>query len=66
MPPTAIKDLSIDDFRALVRTTVAEALDERLEDLAALSSESFRRSVEEARLDHREGRVTPLRNLLDG
>jgi len=66
MPPTAIKDLSIDDFRALVRTTVAEALDERLEDLAALSSESFRRSVEKARLDHREGRVTPLRNLLDG
>lgn len=66
MTATAVKDLSIDDLRELIRSTVEEALDDRLENLAALSSESYLRSIEEARLDHREGRVTPLEDLLDG
>jgi hypothetical protein len=66
MTVPAVKDLSIDDLRNLIRDTVEEALDHRLEDLAALSSGAFLRSVEEARTDYREGRVTPLDDLLDG
>jgi len=37
-----------------------------LEDLQALASRSFRRSIEEAREDFRAGRVTALDDLLDG
>jgi hypothetical protein len=66
MTVPAVKDLSIDDLRNLIRDTVEEALDDRLEDLAALSSGAFLRSFEEARTDHREGRVTPLEDLFDG
>lgn len=66
MTATAVKDLSIEELRDLIRSTVEETLDDRLEDLSALSSDAYLRSIEEARLDHREGRVTPLQNLLDG
>lgn len=66
MTATAVKDLSIEELRDLIRSTVEEALDDRLEDLAALSSDAYLRSIEEARRDHREGRVTPLQDLLDG
>ncbi len=61
-----VRDLSVDELRTVVRDTVEETLDDKLEDLQALSSQSFLRSIEEAREDYREGRVTALADLLDG
>lgn len=61
-----VKDLSVEELRTVIRETVEQTIEEKLEDLQALSSESFLRSIEEAREDYREGRVTTLADLLDG
>ncbi len=45
---------------------VRDTVEDKLEDLLALSSESFLRSIVEARKDYREGRITALADLLDG
>ena len=60
-----VKDLSVEELRTVIQETVEQTLEDKLEDLEALSSESFLRSIEEAREDHRAGRVTPLGDLLD-
>ncbi len=61
-----VKNLSVEELRTVVRDTVELTLEDRLEDLQALSSESFQSSIEEARDDYREGRITVLADLLDG
>lgn len=61
-----VKDLSVDELREVIQETVRHAIEDELEDLQALRSESFQRSIEEAREDYRSGRVTPLEELLDG
>ena len=61
-----VKDLSVEELRTVVRDTVEQTLEDKLEDVQALSSESFLRSIEEAREDYREGRITALDDLLDG
>lgn len=61
-----VKQLSVDELRAVIRETVEQALEDKLEDLEALASPSYLRSIEEAREDVRAGRVTPLDELLDG
>ncbi len=53
-----VKDLSVDELSTLIRDTVDRAIEDKLEDFQALSSKSFLRSIEEAREDYREGRVT--------
>lgn len=61
-----VKDLSVEELRTVIRDTVEQTIEEKLEDLHALSSEAYLRSIEEAREDYREGRVTSLAELLDG
>ena len=63
---TLVRDLSIDELRGVIRETVREEMDEHREDLQALGSQDYLRSIEEAREDYREGRVTRLDELLDG
>ena len=46
-----VKDLSVEALRTVIRETVGKTIEDRLEDLQALSSESFLRSIEEARED---------------
>jgi hypothetical protein len=55
-----VNELSVDELRTVIRDTVEQTLEDRLEDLQALASRSFRRSIEEAREDFRAGRVTAL------
>ncbi len=64
--PSMVKDLSVEELRTVVRDTVEQTLDDKMEDLQALSSESFLHSIEEAREDYREGRVSTLADLFDG
>lgn len=61
-----VMDLSVEEFRAVVRETVEQVIEERLEDLQALASEKFVGSIAEAREDYRAGRVTALADLIDG
>jgi hypothetical protein len=61
-----VKDMSIDDLRAMIQDTVRLTLENYLEDLQALSSPSYLAAIEEAREDIRQGRTIPLEDLLDG
>ena len=61
-----VKELSVDELRTVIRDTVEKTLEDKLEDLEALASPSYLRSIEEAREDCRAGRVTPLDDLIDG
>ncbi|MBS7251988.1 MAG: hypothetical protein KIH08_15555 [Candidatus Freyarchaeota archaeon] len=62
---TKVRDLTVEELRALISTTIRETLEELIEDLFALSSEEYRRSIEEARRDYKEGRVKRLEEIFD-
>jgi hypothetical protein len=60
-----VKDLTVDELRALISDTIKRAMEDLYEDLAALSSDEYLRSVEEARNDYRSGNVKRLEELFD-
>ncbi|MEW6379736.1 MAG: hypothetical protein AB1611_09025 [bacterium] len=62
---TKIKDLTIQELRDLISTTIKETMEEYIEDILALSSKSYLQSIEEAREDYRQGRVKRIEDLFD-
>lgn len=56
-----VAELSVEQLQAVIRDTVEQVLEDKLEDLYALSSTAYQRSIKEARDDYQAGRVTPLR-----
>jgi hypothetical protein len=60
-----VKDLTVDELQALISDTIKRAMEDLYEDLAALSSDEYLRSVEEARNDYRSGNVKRLEELFD-
>ncbi len=55
-----VKDLTIGEFRSLISDSVKEAMEDLVEDILALSSPKYLRSIEEARRDYKEGKVKSL------
>lgn len=62
---TKVKDLTIGELRSLISDSVKEAMEDLIEDILALSSPQFLRSIEEAREDYKEGKVKSLEELFD-
>jgi len=62
---TRVKDLTTEELRELIYSTIREALEELSEDMAALSSDDYVRSIDEARRDYSEGRAKRLEELFD-
>lgn len=62
---TKVRDLTVEEFRALISNTIKDTLEELIEDLFALSSEEYLRSIEEARVDYKEGGVKRLEEIFD-
>ncbi len=62
---TEVKDLTVEELRTLISTTIKDTLGELIEDLLALSSEEYLRSIEEARMDYKEGRLKRLEEIFD-
>ncbi|MHA1210810.1 MAG: hypothetical protein ACTSRF_16540 [Candidatus Freyarchaeota archaeon] len=62
---TKVRDLTVEKLRALISSAVKDALEDLVEDLLALSSEEYMRSVEEARRDYKEGRVKRFEEVFD-
>lgn len=60
-----VKDMTVDELREIIQVTVRGTLEDELEDLRAVSSPSYLRSIEEAREDARAGRVVSLEELLE-
>jgi hypothetical protein len=65
MEETKVKELTVSEFKALVSTTVKKSVEEIMEDLAALSSRGYLRSIEEARKDYKKGKVKEFEELFD-
>ena len=59
-----VKDLSPEELKTLISTTVRETLEDEMEDLIALKSARFIESIAEARKDFAEGRTKPMSELL--
>lgn len=55
MPKVA--ELSVEEFKSLIHDTVEESIDELFEDMLAMTSPEYLKSICEAREDFRAGRV---------
>jgi hypothetical protein len=62
---TKVKDLTVGELQSLISDTVREAMEDLIEDILALSSNEYLRSIEEARSDYKAGKVKYLEELVD-
>ena len=57
---TKVKDLTANQLRSLVSDTVRGTMEDLIEDLLALSSKEYLKSIEQARDDYIKGKVKSL------
>ncbi len=62
---TKVAELSVEEFKELVHRTVEDSLDSVFEDILALSSPEYLKSIIEARKDHKEGRTRTFEEVFD-
>ncbi|MHA1386485.1 MAG: hypothetical protein ACTSR3_22260 [Candidatus Helarchaeota archaeon] len=60
-----IKDLTVDELKNLIKETIKSSLEDFIEDLEALSSEKYLKSIKEARDDYKTGKVKSLEEIFD-
>jgi len=60
---TKVKDLTVGELQSLISATVRGVLEDLIEDIQALSSDEYLRSIEEARNDYKEGKVKYLEDV---
>ncbi len=58
-----VKDLTVGELKSLISDTIKESLEDLVEDIVALSSEEYLRSIEEARTDYKKGRIKHLEEI---
>lgn len=58
-----VKDLTVEELKSIISDAVRETMGELAEDISALSSEGYLRSIEEARRDYKEGRTKYLEEV---
>jgi len=62
---TKVAELSVEEFKELVHRTVEDSLESVFEDILALSSPEFLKSIIEAREDYREGRTKAFEEIFN-
>ncbi|WP_202318471.1 hypothetical protein [Archaeoglobus neptunius] len=60
-----VKDVTVGELKSLISDAVKESLEDLIEDMVALSSDEYLRSIEEARTDYKEGRIKYLEEISD-
>jgi len=60
-----VRDLTVGELRSLISDAVKGAMEDLVEDILALSSNEYLRSIKEARSDYKEGRVKSLEEIFD-
>jgi hypothetical protein len=60
-----VKDLTVGELKSLISDTLKESLEDLVEDILALSSDEYLRSIEEARTNYKEGRIKYLEEISD-
>ena len=62
---TKVNDLTVDELKKLIETSVREVMAEMLEDMVALSSKEYLDSIREARKDYLDGNVKSFEEVFD-
>ena len=62
---TKVKDLTVEELQSLISDTIKSTLEDLIEDMLALSSDEYLRSIVEARKDYKEGRIKYLEDIID-
>jgi len=62
---TKVKDQSVEEFKALISTTLRVAAENTMEDMLALSSKEYILSIREARKDCKEGNAKRLEDVFN-
>ncbi|CAD7769972.1 hypothetical protein FHEFKHOI_00722 [Candidatus Methanoperedenaceae archaeon GB50] len=62
---TKVKDLTVGELQSLISDTIRGAMEDLIEDVLALSSDEYLRSIEEARSDYKEGKVKHFEEIFD-
>ena len=65
MKNVKIKELTVDEFKKIISESIRETFEDLIEDLVALSSKNYLKSIEEARKDYIEGRVKKLEDVFN-
>ena len=60
-----VQDLSVVEFQSLISDTVRETVEDIIEDIFALSSDKYLRSIKEARSDYNQGKIKNLEEIFD-
>lgn len=60
---TKVKDLTVEELKTIISDTVKDSMQDIVEDMLALSSEEYLRSIEEARDDYKEGRIKSFEDI---
>lgn len=60
-----VKDLTVEELKSLISDTIKEGLEDLIEDIMALSSDGYLRSIEEARSDYKKGKIKTLEEIFD-
>lgn len=58
-----VRDLTVVELQKIISQTMTAVVEDLLEDIAGLSNEEYIQSIEEARLDYKEGKVTKLEDF---
>jgi beta-lactam-binding protein with PASTA domain len=57
-------NISVDDLKDLISNVVEEKIEEVVEELKSISDLDYIKSIEEARKEYKEGKVTDVENIL--
>jgi len=60
-----LKDMDEEELKLLIKESVREVAEDLIEDLMALSSKEFLKSIEEARSDYKQGKIKHFEELFD-
>lgn len=58
-----VKDLSVDELKYIIKRVVEETIEDYIEDILALSSSNFIKSIEDARKEYKEGKYKFLEDI---
>ncbi len=58
-----VKDMTAEELQKLITESINDVVEDLMEDILGLSSEEYLQSIEEARTDYKEGRITKLEDL---
>lgn len=60
-----VSDLTVNQLKELISTVVQERIEDVIEDIKSMLDTDYVKSIEEARKEYKEGRVTGNDNILN-